>query len=94
MNTATWMMRNVSLFTDNITGEVDESGLAELYCAEHGRALEPDGSVPQGILDVAYRIAVQHEYKTGARVPRINPKIGEFMNHVDSNFQFPKINDK
>jgi len=91
MNTRTWMYLHVDLFTDQITGEVNEAGLAELFCEETGRALNPDGTAPDGIYNIADRVARQHEIKTGAREYRVRSDIGEFMNHVDSNFQFPKV---
>jgi len=91
MNTRTWMYQNVELFTDSITGEVNESGLAELYCEEHNISLEDDGSAPDNIYFIADEIARRHEIKTGAREPRIRADIGEFFNHVDSCFQLPKM---
>lgn len=87
----TWMVENVGLFTDPITGEVNESGLAELYCEEHGIDLEPDGNAPDNILNKAYDVAKMQEIKTGARQPKIHPALGDFINHMDSNFMFPKV---
>lgn len=89
MNARTWMFQNVDDFTDKITGEVNESGMAEWYCDENG--IDPDGDRGQRLLDIAYQIARAHEYKTGAREPRIRSDIGEFFNHVDSNFNLPKV---
>ena len=91
MNRATWMYTNVDLFTDQITGEVNEAALAEACCEEYGIPLEPDDTAPDIVWKKADQIARAHEVKTGARPARINPAIGEFMNHVDSNFQFPKV---
>lgn len=70
MNTRTFMYHNIDLFTDPATGEVNEAGLAELYCEEKGIPLDPDGNAPDNIYAIADRVARAHEYKTGAREPR------------------------
>ena len=91
MNTRTWMVKNIDLFTDPITGEVNEAGLAELFCQENGRELEKDGTAPDGIYKIADQIARAHEIKTGAREWRMSRQISNFFDHVSSNFDMPKV---
>ena len=91
IKTRTYMIRNVDLFTDKITGEVNEAALAEDACNELGILLDPDGSAPDAIYYEADKIARAHEVKTGAREARIRPEMGELTNHVSSCFEFPFV---
>jgi len=87
----TYMIMNVDLFTDKITGEVNESALAEDACNEFGIDLEPDGSAPDKIYFAADTIARRHEIKTGARQAIVRPELGQLTNAVGSCFEFPKF---
>lgn len=73
----TYMQSVVELYTDAITGEVNEAALAEDACNEYGIELEPDGSAPEGIYNQADIIARRHEVKTGART-----QIHGILNHI------------
>jgi hypothetical protein len=90
----TYMAGQVDNFTDPLTGEVNEAGLAEDACAEFGIELEPDGSAPDRIYNKADRIARLHEIKTGARKAIIPRHIGEYFDHVNSSFDHPKVSLK
>jgi len=81
-----YMARNVDLYTDTITGEVNESSLAEDACEVYSVPLEADGSIPDKIYYKALKIAQLHEIKTGARVPRIRSELGDYTNHLDADF--------
>jgi hypothetical protein len=87
----TYMQINIDLFTDPITGEVNESAMAEDACNQFGIPLELDGSAPDRIYFAADTLARRHEIKTGAREPRVRPEVGEMTNHVGSNFEFPRV---
>ena len=88
---ATYMVHNVDLFTDPITGEVNESALAEDACNEFKIELDSEGSAPERIWFMADTIARRHEIKTGAREGRITPALGDYVNHIDSSFNHGRI---
>lgn len=89
----TYMIEHIDLFTDPLTGEVNETALAEDTCNEFGIPLESDGTAPDRIYFAADTLARRHEIKTGAREYRIRPELGDFTNHMDSNFMFPKVKE-
>jgi len=90
----TYMVTQLDNFTDPITGEVNEAGLAEDACIEFGVELEPDGSAPDNIYSKADRLARMYEIKTGARKAIIPRHIGEYFDHVNSSFDQPKVSLK
>jgi len=78
------MQIHVDLFTDKITGEVNESAMAEDACMEYKIKLNEDGTVPDVVYFQADQIARAHEIKTGAREGKINPSFSHYINNLNA----------
>ena len=63
-----YMRANVELCVDNLTGEVNDTLLAEATF-DHFNP-EVDGEIPDNYFDCAIEVASQHEIKTGVKQGR------------------------
>jgi len=85
------MISQFEFYTDSITGEIDESALAEDCCDHFGIPLDADNNAPDNIWKWAYTLSRQQEIKTGVREPKVKVELTSMLNHVNSTYDLPRI---
>ena len=78
----TYMQKNVEDHTDPITGEVNDTTLAEDAC-QHFNGYINNDEIPEDYFEYASEIGSRHEIKTGAKRPGYS-KLSGLINSIDS----------